>query len=178
MQRKQGNNPPSGFSRLQKEKKTKKLVIWTLLKASNVDKCSSKECSWSPPGAHMTGWFHQKFLATPKNEKQTQESVWEHVHLMCTWDEPPPRDAMVEHSFSLLRRMQVLKKKLFLRQGRRNVHVLALHICNSKQNTVRGSGAGPPYFCTGPLSPCQERDRYGYFSVNRDSQRSIYQFDP
>lgn len=33
----------------------------------------------------MTGWFHQGFLAAPKNEKQAQESVWEHVRPMCTW---------------------------------------------------------------------------------------------
>lgn len=67
------------------------------------------------------------------------------------WDELSPSG-----SGCTLLRTQVLKKKLFLRQWRGNVHVLALHICKSKQNTVRGTGAGPRYFCTSPLSLCQE----------------------
>lgn len=67
---------------------------------------------------------------------------------------------------TLLSSSVVLKKKLFLRQWRGNAHVLALHVCKTKQNTVRGTGAGPCYFCAGPVSPCQEGDRSGYFSVN------------
>lgn len=85
MQRKQGNNLHSGFSGLQKEKHKSKLVTWTLLKASDIAKCSSTKSSWRTAGAHMTGWFHQRF--PPKNEKKAQELVWEHVYTMytCAW---------------------------------------------------------------------------------------------
>lgn len=147
---------------VQKEKKSKP-VIWTLLKASHIAKCSSRKCFWSMPGAHMTGWFHQRSLATPENEKQAQESAWEHVHPMCTWAWATPQAGS---GCTLLSSSVVLKKKLFLRQWRGNAHVLALHVCKTKQNTVRGTGAGPCYFCTGPVSPRQEGDRSGYFSVN------------
>lgn len=45
--------------------------------------------------------------------------------------EPPP---MTVTAHSLLRKMQVLKKKVFLGQWRANIHelALALHICESE----------------------------------------------
>lgn len=51
--------------------------------------------------------------------------------------EPPPRQALITRSLPLLRRMQVLKKKLGLGWWRGNVYEVALapHICNSRQST-------------------------------------------
>lgn len=122
----------------------------------------------------MTRWFHQRFPATPKMRGKLRSQCG-NMFIPCAPEHDlPPRQALVAHFF--LRRAQVLKMKLFLRQWRRNVHVLALHICKSKQNTVRGTAAGPCHFMLQSLN--EDRDRSGYFFVNRHSQRSIYQFDP